>query len=457
MADNSDGFECDCEGTLYEGKLCERGLVLIDSVGVLKVDKPKGIIVRAKPDKDTSYIFDPCYGPNDNESYYIVPCNFTLSNTITSRLIIFVGKKAGSYSVNLLASTTYTVPIIVSDNKVSPYFSSPFFDDVQSSCCEGRTLPICHELDSVKLKSSCSWNITPQQQVTSGIVFIEYDENKLKVPLSLSGLQIITSGTIATTLPPRNGSVPCKPCELTPLGSLNAFSGRCYEHIPGPADLNAFVVNQSLTDSFFKSVRPSLFPAWLNIDITKDNQALLKLSSTDYLAKLVSSDALLTERGCQSLVIESSQGQYILLQHNGPLNLTIQNEQSSRLESPSQSDYYCIAVHVCSGQSSPLHIGLPPSAQDGIKSIAFISNYINKGWEFNFKSVILRKTLYSFYLHEKIWNGFVYAEDFSRADIHYDTLVNMEASGKYSYSMTSIDLDFNGFVRYKYVTKSTEV
>ena len=127
------------------------------------------------------------------------------------------------------------------------------------------------------------------------------------------------------------------------------------------------------------------------------------------------------------------------------------------LQPPSSSNYYCIAVHVCSGQRSPVHIGLPPSAQDGIKRIGFISNYVNKGWTFNFKSATLTKIPQMKQLTAKLWNGITHSRIFSRANIQYDTLVNMETEGQYSYKMTNVNIDFSGFVRYNYVTDETKV
>ena len=54
-ADNSDGFVCDCTGTLYKGKTCDEGLVVVDPIGFVKLRVGKLITVRAKPDNATTY------------------------------------------------------------------------------------------------------------------------------------------------------------------------------------------------------------------------------------------------------------------------------------------------------------------------------------------------------------------------------------------------------------------
>ena len=447
QTDNADGFVCDCTGTLYEGKTCEEGLVLIDPIGSVRIRSYKIITIRAKPDNATTYRIEGCFATSIpiQGSYFLSACHLDFSNTTTSRSLTLIAFLTGLFFLKLVGVDTPPVPFVISSGS-SPYFDNPYFDGVQPSCC-GNTLPICR--DPVELLSSCSWDKRSQPHVTRGIVFIEYDN--MKVPISLAGLQITTSGTITTTLPPLNSSASCsnKSCGFT------NFTGDCYKHFPTAGDLSEFVKNQSLTVSFLSSIRSSLFPSWFSLDKAEDMDALNKLSNTDFLAKIVSSNELLKEGGCESLVIENSEGQFVLLQHNGPLNLQLQSEMPSILQSPSPSNYYCIAVHVCSGQSSPVYIGLPPSAQAGINRISFISNYIQRGWKFNFQSATLTKIPQIFFITNKLWNGVTYSEHISRVRIQYDTLVNMKAEGQYSYGMANVKLSFNGSVRYNYITESS--
>ena len=451
-ADNSDEFVCDCTGTLYEGKTCNKGLVVVDPIGSVKSLDEKIITVRAKPDNATTYRIEGCFGVGGipiQGSYFLSDCDLEFNKTVTSRSLKLTAYVTGTYSLKFVGIDVPPVPFVVTSDS-----STPFVDEVRSSCC-GNNFQICHDAKGVQLKSSCSWDKMSELHITRGIVFIEYDN--MKVPISLAGLQITTSGTITTTLPPRDNTAMCSTCDdLTPLSTpLSKFKGNCYQHIPTPEDLSEFVKNQSLTVSFLSSIRSSLFPSWFSLDKAEDIDALNKLSNTDFLAKIVSSNELLSEGGCESLVIENSDGQFVLLQHNGPLNLQLESEIPSILQSPSLSNYYCIAVHVCSGQSSPVYIGLPPSAQAGINRISFISNYIQRGWKFNFQSATLTKVPQTFFITNKLWNGVTYSEHNSRVRIQYGTLVNMKAEGQYSYGMANIKLSFNGSVRYNYITEAS--
>ena len=457
-ADNDNGFVCDCTGTLYEGETCQRGLVVIDPIGSLRARDVRMITIRAKPDNVKTYYFEGCVSKFGliQRGYFLSTCSLEFSKSVTSRTVSLTAFNRGSFYLKLDYINAPPVPFIISGSDSSPYFDNPVIEGIQPSCC-GNNIQICTAQPTV-LKSSCSWNTRNEQLVTRGIVFIEYDT--LKVPLSLAGIEI-TTDDLATTLPPRDSSVTCSSssssCSLTPLNQLSTFTGTCYQHMPTPEDLSQFVSNQSLTITFLSSIKSSLFPSWFSLDKAEDMNALNRLSNTDYLAKLVPSDSLLTERGCKSLVIENTQGKFILLQHNGPLNLNVVNELPSILQSPALSNYYCIAVHVCSGQSSPVYIGLPPSAQDGIKRIGFISNYVNKGWNFNFKSLTLTKIPQVKQLTTKLWNSVIYNRTSSTTNIQYDTSVNLDIAGQYSYEMTNFNLNFNGFVWYNYVTDDTKV
>ena len=404
---------------------------------------PKIIYVRSKPDKETSYRFRDCSFGGGKRAI-IFPCTFTLNKTKTSEKVTVIGVKNGSYILQLEGVPPVSI-LFVSGSNESSYFDKS--DNIQSSCCSSTRASICGEETPVQLNSSCSWD----SDATRGIVFIIYDN--LTVPLSLAGVNISSENNIG--LPLEDDHAMCSNCtnKLAELGS-----GKCYKHMPTPNDLSEFVKRQSLTNSFLSSIKSSLFPSWFNISITDDPDSSNKLSSTDYLAKLVPPAKLIDEKGCESLVIgDKNKGRFLVLQHNGPINLTLEDEQSFILNSPSLSDFYCIAVHVCSGQRSPVYIGLPPSAQDGIKRISFISNYITKEWKFDFKSVSLSKTLQQSVLQTKLWNGYQYMQRHSGIHFQYDTLTNMNVQGRFSYGVANVTFTFRGLAQYKYITMKDKV
>ena len=453
-------FECNCTGTLYKGPTCETPIVLIDDIGILQVEEIKQITIHAPLTTSTSFQaskgcdFANAGGPSD---FYIYPCpvNFPTSNSFIIR-----GIDPGAYSVTFTATgRTLDVPIlsfIVSSGGISQYFST-FGDSpiIKPSCCKpsfSNTLLKCSN-KFVQLRSSCTWERLPNNFIsTQGIVFAIY--GNIEIPVSLAGLTISTAGTLTTTLPSIARDASCGKCKplLKPLSSKDT----CYEHIPKPADLQAFVEKESLTATFLSAIQRRMFPRWFNILTADDNMALNRLNDRDYIANIMDKTALLLEPGCESLVVDET-NHLIVLQHNGPLTLTVGSE-TTLLPSPiGRLSYYCIAVSLCSGEKSSVYIGIPSIAQTDLAKISFISNYINKGWKFEFLGATLSQEDRAVQFDVKYWNGLLYSEHSHRLNINYDTVLNMSVSGGFLYKTTAADFEFNGQVWYKYVTNNTMV
>ena len=339
-------FECNCTGTLHEGVTCETPTVLIDDIGVLQVNGAKQIRIHAP--FNTPILFHTSKGCGfldifgRTEDFLIYPCpiNFPTSNSFT-----IVGVDPGAYSVKFtttgLALDIPALSFVVSSGNTSKYFNdSPI---IRPSCCKPNytnTLLKCSDR-FVQLRSSCSWERLPNDFIsTQGMVFTIYDS--IEIPVSLAGLTISTAGTLATTLPSIDGDASCGKCKpsLKPLSSKDT----CYEHIPKPADLQAFVEKQSLTATFLSTIRRQLFPEWFNILIAEDNMAINRLNDRDYIANIMDKTALLLEPGCESLVVDET-NHLIVLQHNGPLTLTVEDEVTTLPPLIGRLSYFCIILH----------------------------------------------------------------------------------------------------------------
>ena len=450
-------FECNCTGTLHEGITCENPIVLIDDIGVLRVGRTKQITIHAQFSDPTTFLASKGCGFNDvggASDFLIFPCPFEFPklNSFT-----VYGLNPGTYFVKFrttgLMVDVPTLSFVVSSGETSQYFST-FGDSpiIKPSCCKpsySNTLLKCSN-EFVQLRSSCSWDRLPGNYVaTKGIVFAIY--GNIEIPVSLAGLTISTTGTLTTTLPSIGRDASCGKCKptLKPLSSKDT----CYEHIPKPADLQAFVEKESLTATFLSAIRRQLFPKWFNILTAEDNMALNRLNDRDYIANIMDKTTLLLEPGCESLVLDET-NHLIVLQHNGPLTLTVGSE-TTLLPSPiGRLSYYCIAVSLCSGDKSSVYIGIPPSAQTDLAKISFISKYVNKGWNFEFLSATLSQEDKTVQFDVKYWNGLLYSTHNHRLNINYDTVLNMSVSGGFLYETTAADFEFNGQVWYKYLTNN---
>ena len=351
--------------------------------------------------------------------------------------------------------------IVVSQGQDSPYFNT-FGDNtihVTRSCCSSRRSPlICKpSIRSIPIvfQSSCNWTSTTNSLSTGGIVFSSF--NSFYLPISVAGLSISKNRLSLS-------DTDCGSCPgLTPLNQITVSNSQdevCYSHKPTASDAKEFVSKQSLETTFVSTIQDSVLPTWLRLSVPSDD-GRQTLEQADLLVDIISNEDLINNLFCPGMIIDST-GYFALLLHNGALKVELQSSMNSYetqdFISPLSGSYYCIGVNLCLHRSSPVYIGIPPSAQSAIQNISFISEYVNKGWDLTFLSTIIRNlsaqtagTVSTI----NYWNGITpdYNPPFPRADIS----VNMEALGQFEYGDTSVGIKFGGIYLYQYTTKMNEV
>ena len=185
-------FECDCTGTFYRGKFCERGVLIVPEIPILSVYQTKSNLkIQGYP---VNHIIVTLISSPD---VLIKPTKITLTRSKTSATFAVTVRKYGFDSIK------YN---ITGEN--APEFEKPdstflFADE------DNKTIftPICYPcggiltkgcfMETIKNKSFTSnlrWSSTKR---SFGITQILAYENKT-LPLSLTGGQILPSGTIKT-------------------------------------------------------------------------------------------------------------------------------------------------------------------------------------------------------------------------------------------------------------------
>ena len=465
-------FTCDCTGTLYQGLTCEEGLVIISEIGILRVFQISYITISARPDKDLIVDFnDVCRSIAAGQG--IVPNNcqqirFTRTRTMRQIPIIPLGPGFFELKIGLsgINSVDYVQPqsipvVVVSQGQDSPYFNT-FGDNITHlthSCCSNRTSPLMCKpsIRSIPIvfQSSCDWTSTTDTLSTGGIVFSSF--NRFYLPISVAGLSISENSLSFS-------DTDCGSCPgLTPLNEITVSNSQdevCYSHKPTASDAAEFVSKQSLETTFIFTIQDSLLPTWLRFSVPSDD-GRQTLEQADLLVDIIEDEVLINNIFCPRMIIDST-GYFALLLHNGALKVELRSSMNSyetqAFTSPPRGSYYCIGVNLCLDSSSPVYIGIPPSAQSAIQNISFISEYVNKGWNLTFLSTIIRNlNAQTAGMVSKInyWNGVTpdYNPPLPRTDIS----VNMEASGQFQYGNTSVAVNFEGKYLYQYTTEMNEV
>ena len=469
---SDNAFTCDCTGTLYQGLTCEQGLVIITEISVLTVFQTSMITISARPDEELIVDFnDVCRSIGAGVGILPNGCQqIRFSRTQTMRQISIVPLSPGFFELKIGLSGNNSVDyeqpqsipvVVVSQGQTSPYFNT-FGDNtthLTRSCCSSRTSPLmCKRsirFTPIVFQSSCDWTSTTDSLSTGGIVFSSF--NRFYLPISVAGLSISENSLSLS-------DADCGSCpDLTPLNEIifsNSQDRVCYLHKPTASDVAEFVSKQSLETTFISTIQDSLLPTWLRLSVPSDD-GRQTLEQADLLVDIIEDEDLINNIFCPRMIIDST-GYFALLLHNGALKVELQSSMNSyetqAFISPPSGSYYCIGVNLCLDRSSPVYIGIPPSAQSAIRNISFISEYINKGWDLKFLSTIIRniddpptETVSV----NNYWNGVT--PDYNPCIPQPDISVNMKASGQFEHGDTSVTIEFLGNYTYQYATEMNEV
>ena len=345
------------------------------------------------------------------------------------------------------------IPIIVHSTIESQYFKT--FSNLEPSCCvlNDHKHIQCGGLPELnpQLVSSCGWYKENDITYTSGIVYSKL--NNVTFPVSVAGLSISDTDIKLPQCKHRCGN-----CNGMLMDIDKYPEHKCYMYQPTGEDLREFVTRQSLSTAFVNEVRNKLLPSWIDLEVTPDSETLTKVSETDYKITLATTTDVTTTPGCESIIIDSV-GQFSVLQHDGPLNLTLQtstiNYEYTHVSSPTQGSSVCIAVNLCLGENSPVYIGIPSSTQPSIQKISFIHNYVLRGWNIIFHSATVRKIPASFNYIVNFWNGLI--PNYKPSSFQTNLVLNMETSGSFKYSHTEVSLSFFSNLSHDYVVDKSKV
>ena len=466
---SDDDFICNCTGTFYEGKTCDKGL--IETTDVNKLEITLGgtfdFQVFAKPDKTLTvspYISGKlACDVGSGIAVYFYPCNVPLTRDANSMKFSMTVFLPGLHFLKLSLSgedaKTFTepapMPIIVHSTLESNYFK--MFSHLQPSCCalndDQHQYLQCGGLPELnpQLVSSCGWHKDNDISYTLGIVYSKL--NNVTFPVSVAGLSISD-----TDIKIPQGKHICGNCKGLLMDIDKYPENKCYMYKPTGEDSSEFVIRQSLSTAFVNEARNKLLPSWIDLEVTPDSETLTKVSETDYKITLATTTDVTTTPGCESIIIDSV-GQFGVLQHDGPLNLTLQtsriNYEDIYIPSPTRGSSVCIAVNLCLGENSPVYIGIPSSAQQSIQKISFIHDYVLRGWNIIFHSATVRKIPTTFNFFVNFWNGLL--PNYIPSSFQTNLIHKMEASGSFKYRHTEVSFSFFGNLSHDYVVDKNKV
>ena len=474
-------FICDCTGTLYQGRRCERGLIQIAGINYNELELPSSgtktvtTTMSASPDNDLTVDFERCFILVPGAAVTISPCKnikFTKNEKVRTLTIrIPPTPTPGIYTfpvkTPLKGSNSedfeHPPPIVLvvrGSSAETPYLDR-FGYQLISGCCalsrrnlEGLS---CSKFGgrSIDFRSSCKWTSIDSDIIeTAGIVFSSFQSFLL--PISVTGLSV-NQKTGDTQPSERNTCGGCSSGRGKEISADVTFDSLgesvCYIHRSTPDEVAEFLSKQTLADSFLSTVSNELLPTWLQLSVKSNNDNSFKIEQSDLFLS-IEKEVNVRNSFCSNMILDS-EGHFALLMYKGKVDLKLQSSnnvsENYTLTAPTAGSYYCIAVNLCLAKFSPVYIGIPSSAQESLKNISLISDYVNRGWKITFVSLIFRRNVAS--LPRNIpshWNGFTL--NYHPKDSFVNVVASLQVSAHFVHGQTTVGIDYDGEVRYQYST-----
>ena len=429
-------FECNCQGTGYEGSTCERGVVTVPPIPTLSQNQQYSFNISAKPEMDMGVNIE------GDGLLLVSPSSITLSRSAPTARIGVTGLRLGQsslrYTLTGPIADSFDTPddsrIFVGPAQRGPSEINAYFRSVKNtigflneSCCISTfTYPECPmTIDTVTFSSTCMWTANSNTYATNGIIFAHF--KTLSVPLSVSGIEInYNMGTIDTSVPEASS---CRSCEangnrlVTPSqAKVPEGFENCYFYPVQPGDIADFLTSYALATTYLSRISP-LFPSWIGVQ-------LLRTASTnnpsfndgDFSAALVEQEGVSSIDGCENLQ-PGYPGLYSVLTYSGSHQIQLRVDEETQIHEIMEQTV-CIAVNLCQEMESPLHAQLPLRAQTTISKLTVLKPYQEADWSYSLDTVTFYPTRKSVSVSDMYWNGTnMYTPYFPGADMEIGTFV----------------------------------
>ena len=362
-------YKCDCSLTHYKGRVCEIGILETPSIPLLITDVASHYLnILAYPDTEliVSII-------SSSKHLNITPSTIHLYRSYPQSFFFLKADKEGVYTISYnltgISAENFETPppvrVVVVNNLYGPNFKvlTLNIDILSPGCCTpGGLIYQCpYSTNTVTFSSTCSWySDSNGNQVTDGVVFAS--SHGLTLPVSISGTELmgLLFNNLSNTLPHTEQS--CFDCSNNnPNCTFYNFTA------VDTVDL----LRRRLLGVSYLNYSDHLMPTWLSLFIIPLNLSADSTFNThDFTTFLSPGNNVSNIAGCEGLDVDSN-GLYSVLRYTDTIIAQVVTEEE-KYQPSNENDIICIAINLCQGDHSPVHISISNNSQQIIKNLNYI-------------------------------------------------------------------------------------
>lgn len=245
-------FECDCTGTFYSGRTCEKGIVTVSKIPILSVNQTiSNIKIQGYPDNSVIVTLIP--SPN----VLIEPGVIKLTRENTTAVVAVTGKRYGILRVKYKITGDDEAEFHTPDETLG------FVDDAN----ERVITPICYKcggileqgcftekINNIVFMSYLQWS---SSKLTKGITqILAYGNNTL--PLSLTGGQISLNNLPTFSVE-----------NIIKADNTTKFFKRCSNHVEEPINMG-FILRTNVFEYSIQVFFNKFSPGWFKLITAMD-------------------------------------------------------------------------------------------------------------------------------------------------------------------------------------------
>ena len=305
-----------------------------------------------------------------------------------------------------------SMTVFIKDNSIQTstkdYFTAVGVQQGQlrKGCCNSQESVLLSCPDSVQnilLTAACQWKNEGDKHQVPGVVFA--NRNGLSLPVSIAGYQYSQDieGSLFT------GNSMCAPCHTNEQVCMQVAppSENCYCYNFTASDIQNFLNSWALGQTYITNIQ-SLLPSWLQLRVMFDSSVSSTFSAYDYLAPVVLPGSDIQDvKGCNQITVKTS-GIYSLLRYDKALEVKFEGKIYTYNYSESvrsdADDTLCIAVNLCQGINSTVHMQLSRAIQHTVVS-QILSNFVDKGWSIEISTITFSNVQIFSKIDTEFWNG----------------------------------------------------